>query len=276
MRTALSFRVPSNMSRKTLIIAEDDHEADTNPFSFRQFLRTKSLDSDPDRGQDRTPAGLFSLDPADGNVIGDAAHGVDACCPLRSREQTSSAEQVVEEPTELTSSEELQQLQQENRTLRGTIADLQSKILQQERRAALLSRQLTEQQRREEKEAGVLENVVHSVEQNLDLMTKRAQKSESHVTKLKSEVKQLQTQVRALQQDNERLRSSHSDVVTTMRNDAQLASEYLNKTVSHAHFSLRRLQDESETLQLISQLLLSIGRISELNPATHSDAHTHP
>ncbi|XP_053725667.1 endosome-associated-trafficking regulator 1 isoform X2 [Synchiropus splendidus] len=249
------------MSRKTLIIADDDdNEADTNPFSFRQFLRAKTRDPDEDCAQVQEH----------GEEAAARVQGRDLC----QQETTSSFVPVDEESEAPTSCGQILQLQQENRILKGIITDLQTKLHKEEQRAERLSRQLSERQRREEKEAGVLEDVVQSVEQNLEQMTKRAKKSESHVTKLKSEVTQLQIQVQSLQLDNERLKASHSDVVMAMKHNTHLASEYLNKTVSHAHSSLRRLQDETETLHLISQLLQSIDRISELNPPTHAQ-HTH-
>lgn len=107
--------------------------------------------------------------------------------------------------------------------------------------------------------------MVHSVEQNLGLMTKRAVKAETCVSRLKLELQKLQTQVESLQSENNSLKSAESEVVMTMRHNAQMASEYLNKTASQARTSIRQLLGETETLHLVSQLLQSIDKISELN-----------
>lgn len=45
--------------------------------------------------------------------------------------------------------------------------------------------------------------------------------------------------VDSLQVENNRLKAAESEVVMTMRQNAQVASEYLNKTASHAHSSIR-------------------------------------
>ncbi|KAK9523116.1 hypothetical protein VZT92_019536 [Zoarces viviparus] len=44
-----------------------------------------------------------------------------------------------------------------------------------------------------------------------------------------------------------------------------VASEYLNNTASHAHSSIRQLLGEAETLCLVSQLLQSTDKISNLD-----------
>ncbi|TMS01620.1 Serologically defined colon cancer antigen 3-like protein, partial [Larimichthys crocea] len=63
---------------------------------------------------------------------------------------------------------------------------------EEETRVVELSEELHQRRRQEEKEAQDLESMVHSVEQNLHLMTKRAVKAESSVSKLKAELQQLQ------------------------------------------------------------------------------------
>ncbi|KAF7643325.1 hypothetical protein LDENG_00241460 [Lucifuga dentata] len=163
-------------------------------------------------------------------------------------------------------SSHMQQLKQENTFLRRNVSELQKKLEVSERRVAQLSEELVQRRHQEEKEAQDLESMVQSVEQNLQLMTKRALKAESSVSKLKVEVKQLQTQVDTYRLENERLKEAESEVVMTMRHNAQVASEYLNKTASHAHSSIQQLLGEAETLHLVSQLLRSIDKMSTLNP----------
>ncbi|XP_071328422.1 endosome-associated-trafficking regulator 1 isoform X2 [Trachinotus anak] len=157
---------------------------------------------------------------------------------------------------------QIQQLKEENMLLRRTIRELQRRSDASERRVLELSEELLQRRRQEEKEAQDLESMVHSVEQNLHLMTKRAVKAESSVSRLKVELQQLQVEVDSLRSENDSLKAAESQVVMTMRQNAQVASEYLNKTASHAHSSIRQLLGEAETLRLVSQLLQSIDKIS--------------
>lgn len=114
-----------------------------------------------------------------------------------------------------------------------------------------------------------------------------------------------EAEVDSLRAENNGLKSMESQVVMTMRQNAQVASDYLNKMASHAHSSIRsvpadtyshqpqhqavnaatlslspvsvspvsvspvclcrQLLGEAETLRLVSQLLQSIDKISSLN-----------
>lgn len=159
---------------------------------------------------------------------------------------------------------QIQQLKEENLSLRRTIKELQKKSEANDRRVLELSEELLQRRRREEREAQDLESMVHSVEQNLHLMTKRAVKAESSVSKLKAELQQLQAEAESLRSENDSLKAAESEVVMTMRHNAQVASEYLNKTAIHAHSSIRQLLSEAETLHLVSQLLQSIDKISHI------------
>ncbi|XP_035021245.1 endosome-associated-trafficking regulator 1 isoform X2 [Hippoglossus stenolepis] len=155
------------------------------------------------------------------------------------------------------------QLKEDNMALRRTIRELQRRSDAKERRVQELSEELLQRRRQDEKEAEDLESMVHSVEQNLHLMTKRAMKAENNVSKLKAELQQLQVEVESLRSENDGLKAAESQVVMTMRQTALVASEYLNKMASHAHSSIRQLLGEAETLRLVSHLLRSIDKISE-------------
>lgn len=160
---------------------------------------------------------------------------------------------------------QIQQLKEENMSLRRTIRELQKKLDANDCRVLELSEELLQRRRQEEREAQDLESMVHSVEQNLHLMTKRAVKAESSISKLKVELQQLQAEVESLRSENESLKAAESEVVMTMRHNAQVASEYLNKSASLAHSSIRQLLGEAETLHLVSQLLQSIDKISNIH-----------
>ncbi|XP_073322933.1 endosome-associated-trafficking regulator 1 [Pagrus major] len=202
---------------------------------------------------------------AGGGGAGGGAGGGGAGENYEGDDETSIAEPVTSCRRRSGRSSQIQQLKEENLSLRRTIRELQRRSEVNERRVMELSEELLQRRRREEKEAQDLESMVHSVEQNLHLMTKRAVKAENSVSKLKVELQQLQVEVDSLRSENGSLKAAESEVVMTMRHNAQVASEYLNKTASHAHSSIRQLLGEAETLVLVSQLLQSIDKISNLD-----------
>ncbi|XP_041643960.1 endosome-associated-trafficking regulator 1 isoform X2 [Cheilinus undulatus] len=158
-------------------------------------------------------------------------------------DETSIAEPVTSHRRKSGRISQIQQLKEENMSLKRTIRELQKKSDANDRRVLELSEELLQRRRQEEREAQDLESMVHSVEQNLHLMT---------------------AEVESLRLENDSLKAAESEVVMTMRHNAQVASEYLNKTASIAHSSIRQLLGEAETLHLVSQLLQSIDKISNI------------
>ncbi|CAL8248055.1 unnamed protein product [Merluccius merluccius] len=102
-----------------------------------------------------------------------------------------------------------------------------------------LSDELVRRRCEEEKEAQALESMVHSVEQNLHLMTKRAVKAENSVSKLKQDLQQLLGHMEVIKSENERLLAEQLETMTTMRQNAQTAAEYLGKTAIQARSSIK-------------------------------------
>ncbi|XP_063345328.1 endosome-associated-trafficking regulator 1 isoform X2 [Pelmatolapia mariae] len=289
---------------KTLIITDDEEvevvkeEAEElNPFSFREFLRWKNQDPDPEQSCTAAQLEVHLCPPEEEEEWGRSFQsGVDSTSSLCTEEEeeeeetrfsskpeaaagggagggenyegddeTSMAEPATFCRRRSARSSQTQQLKEENAALRRTVRELQRRAEVNERRASQLSEELLQRRRQEEKEAQDLESMVHSVEQNLHLMTRRAVKAENAVSKLKAELQQLQAEVDSLRAENNGLKSAESQVVMTMRQNAQVASDYLNKMASHAHSSIRQLLGEAETLRLVSQLLQSIDKISSLN-----------
>ncbi|KAL0979721.1 hypothetical protein UPYG_G00188700 [Umbra pygmaea] len=158
-----------------------------------------------------------------------------------------------------------QKLREENAQLRNHIKDLLQKSENDEQRIQQLTDELHKRRVQEEKEAQALESMVHSVEQNLQLMTKRAVKAEHVVSKLKQELHQLQGQIQRYRYENERLRAGETIAVNTMKHNALVASEYLNKAAQNAETSIKQLLTGAETLCLASQMLQSIDNISEIH-----------
>ncbi|KAK0136775.1 Serologically defined colon cancer antigen 3 [Merluccius polli] len=169
---------------------------------------------------------------------------------------------ILETPNSFTRKSQMQQLQEENMCLKRSIKDLHKSSSAYEERIQQLSDELVRRRCEEEKEAQALESMVHSVEQNLHLMTKRAVKAENSVSKLKQDLQQLLGHMEVIKSENERLLAEQLETMTTMRHNAQTAAEYLGKTAIQARSSIKQLLGEAENLHLVSQLLQSIGKIS--------------
>uniref|UniRef100_A0A1A8UHM3 Endosome-associated-trafficking regulator 1 n=1 Tax=Nothobranchius furzeri TaxID=105023 RepID=A0A1A8UHM3_NOTFU len=280
---------------KTLIIADDEEEQqqqpeELNPFSFREFLRCK--DQDRDQNQDRDRDQTRGKEKEGGRSLQTGADIISFLyteekeetrfCSRQERDAASGGEGETNEGDEGTSmsgtaptcrgqsgsSSHIQQLKGENISLRRTIRELQRSAEVDRHRLAELSEELLQRRRREEKEAQDLESMVQSVEQNLQLMTRRAVKAENSVSRLKAELQQLQVEAESLRSENNGLKAAESRIITNMRQNAQAASEYLDKTANHAHSSIQQLLSEAETLRLVSQLLQSIDRISSIHTDT--------
>ncbi|XP_051923891.1 endosome-associated-trafficking regulator 1 isoform X2 [Hippocampus zosterae] len=202
---------------KTLIITEDESE-ESNPFSFREFLRTKNHVRDEDLVDDR------------------------------GRDEDAS----------------VWELREENISLRRAIVELRRTSDANERRVEALEEELAQRQQQEQEEARDLDNIVHSVERNLHEMTKRALRAENGVSKMKAELQQLQEELERTRRENVKLKSDERDVITAMKRNANLASDYLDKTATHAHSSISRLLEGAESLRLVSQLLRSIHKMTDV------------
>uniref|UniRef100_A0A1A8Q5H6 Endosome-associated-trafficking regulator 1 n=1 Tax=Nothobranchius pienaari TaxID=704102 RepID=A0A1A8Q5H6_9TELE len=279
---------------KTLIIADDEEEQqqqeELNPFSFREFLRCK--DQDRDQNQDRNRDQTRGKEKEGGRSLQTGADIISSLyteekeetrfCSRQEGDAASGGGEETNERDEGTSisgtaptcrgqsgsSSHIQQLKGENISLRRTIRELQRSAEVDRRRLAELSEELLQRRRQEEKEAQDLESMVQSVEQNLQLMTRRAVKAENSVSRLKAELQQLQVEAESLRSENSGLKAAESQIITNMRKNAQVASEYLDKTANHAHSSIQQLLSEAETLRLVSQLLQSIDRISSIHTET--------
>uniref|UniRef100_A0A1A8AIR5 Endosome-associated-trafficking regulator 1 n=1 Tax=Nothobranchius furzeri TaxID=105023 RepID=A0A1A8AIR5_NOTFU len=282
---------------KTLIIADDEEEQqqqpeELNPFSFREFLRCKDQDRDQNQDRDRDRDQTRGKEKEGGRSLQTGADIISFLyteekeetrfCSRQERDAASGGEGETNEGDEGTSmsgtaptcrgqsgsSSHIQQLKGENISLRRTIRELQRSAEVDRHRLAELSEELLQRRRREEKEAQDLESMVQSVEQNLQLMTRRAVKAENSVSRLKAELQQLQVEAESLRSENNGLKAAESRIITNMRQNAQAASEYLDKTANHAHSSIQQLLSEAETLRLVSQLLQSIDRISSIHTDT--------
>ncbi|NXF10477.1 SDCG3 protein, partial [Smithornis capensis] len=127
-----------------------------------------------------------------------------------------------------------------------------------------LEKKLEENKIKEEKEAQDLEAMVQHVEQNLQLMTKRAVKAESSVAKLRQENALLQVQLRDCRSEVAALQAGQAGLAVAKHN-AEVALQHLLRVTASSRSSLRQLLSGAESLQLIADLLRSIDRIGEVS-----------
>ncbi|XP_036162734.1 endosome-associated-trafficking regulator 1 isoform X4 [Myotis myotis] len=155
-------------------------------------------------------------------------------------------------------------LKDENSKLRRKLTEVQSFSETQTEMVRTLERKLEAKMIKEESDYHDLESVVQQVEQNLELMTKRAVKAESHVMKLKQDISLLQAQVSNFKRENEALRSGQGASLAVVKQNTDVALQNLRMVMSNAHTSIRQLVSGAETLNLVAEILKSIDRISEI------------
>ncbi|NWI96338.1 SDCG3 protein, partial [Pitta sordida] len=154
-------------------------------------------------------------------------------------------------------------LKEENAALRNKINKLQILCETQAEKLRKLEKKLEENKIKEEKEAQDLEAMVQHVEQNLQLMTKRAVKAENCAAKLRQENALLQAQLSNSRLEAESLRAGQAGLAVAKQN-AEVALQHLLRVTSSSRSSLRQLLSGAESLQLVADLLRSIDRISEV------------
>ncbi|KAM6182981.1 endosome-associated-trafficking regulator 1 isoform 1-T1 [Erethizon dorsatum] len=155
-------------------------------------------------------------------------------------------------------------LKDENSKLRRKLNEVQSFSETQTEMVRTLERKLEAKMIKEESDYHDLESVVQQVEQNLELMTKRAVKAENHVMKLKQEVNLLQAQVSNFKRENEALRSGQGASLTVVKQNTDVALQNLRAVMNSAQVSIKQLVSGAETLTLVAEILKSIDRISEI------------
>ncbi|GAB5580332.1 endosome-associated-trafficking regulator 1 isoform X1 [Prionailurus iriomotensis] len=168
-------------------------------------------------------------------------------------------------------------LKDENSKLRRKLTEVQSFSETQTEMVRTLERKLEAKMISEESDYRDLESVVQQVEQNLELMTKRAVKAENHILKLKQEISllqgrkspfplspTLQAQVSNFKRENEALRSGQGASLTIVKHNTDVALQNLRVVMNNAHSSIKQLVSGAETLNLVAEILKSIDRISEI------------
>lgn len=165
-------------------------------------------------------------------------------------------------------------LKDENSKLRRKLSEVQSFSETQTEMVRTLERKLEAKMIKEESDFHDLESVVQQVEQNLELMTKRAVKAENHVMKLKQEVNLLQAQLSNFKRENEALRSGQGASLTVVKQNTDVALQNLHVVMNSAHASIKQLVSGAETLNLVAEILKSIDRITEVKDEADSENTT--
>ncbi|PIO33910.1 hypothetical protein AB205_0045860 [Aquarana catesbeiana] len=254
----------SGKKARTLII-EDDCEPpdDSNPFSFKEFVKSKShskncdveCSKDTKQSTTLTPklCSMLHLSPEyqetffkDPTIAEDLLDDDDDEDGDWSGSYHPS---VIEQTHDIDTSQG--SFCDESYQYCGISSDLQTK----------LETKILEEQ----KEAQDLESMVQQVEANLQMMTKRASKAENQVTKLKQEVALLQIQLNTYKAENEALRKGETAGMNAVKQNANLALENLHKAVSGAQVSIKQLVSGAEALNIVAQLLNSIDKIAEVH-----------
>ncbi|NXP02419.1 SDCG3 protein, partial [Thinocorus orbignyianus] len=106
--------------------------------------------------------------------------------------------------------------------------------------------------------------MVQHVEQNLQLMTKRAVKAENSAAKLKQENALLQLQLNDYRRENESLRRGQAASRAAVRQSADLALQNLLGVLTRSRASIKQLASGAESLQLVADVLKSIDRVAEV------------
>ncbi|KAM9117011.1 LOW QUALITY PROTEIN: endosome-associated-trafficking regulator 1 [Pangshura tecta] len=157
------------------------------------------------------------------------------------------------------------ELQEENDRLRSKVNQLHFFSETQTDRVKKLEKKLEENKIKEQKEAWDLEAMVQHVEQNLQLMTKRAVKAENNVIKLKQENALLQVQLKNYETENEALKTGQSASLAVVKQNADTALQNLLRVITNSRSSIKQLVSGAESLQVVAELLKSIDRISEIS-----------
>ncbi|KAF2982312.1 hypothetical protein EK904_004918 [Melospiza melodia maxima] len=245
--------------------------AEPNPFSFREFVRSKARGGDG-AGADTQAAWAVPPLPAVPAESGDEQEDEEeeewseSYRPLAVEQEHLGSAGAAPGPGRAPPGQpSYEQLKEENAILRSKIKKLQILSETQADKMRKLEKKLEENKIKEEKEAQDLEAMVQHVEQNLQLMTKRAAKAENSAAKLRQENAQLQAELRHSRLEQEELRAG----LAAAKQNAEAALQQLRRVTASSRASIRQLLSGAESLQLVADLLKSIDRISEVSEDGH-------
>ncbi|XP_060613747.2 endosome-associated-trafficking regulator 1 [Anolis sagrei] len=241
---------------------------ESNPFSFKEFVRSKKQNPEPAQSLSLEPE-ASSKEPSrlDNDEEDDdewsSSYRPSAIEEALSLSATPSSPSPLW-PLRATTSpqnggdaflplQSYHELKEENSQLRSRICEVETVSEMRAERIKQLEKTLEENQRKEAKEARDLEAMVQQVEENLRRMTKRASKAESSAVKLKQENALLQVQVENYRTEKE-----------AMKRNADVALHNLLMVLTKSRLSIKQLLSGAEELEIVAEFLKSMDKITEM------------
>ncbi|XP_076448886.1 uncharacterized protein LOC143285467 [Babylonia areolata] len=169
----------------------------------------------------------------------------------------------------------LKQLQEENRQLKASLAQMRQRAREEETRVAGLEKEISRLRKKEAEETAVMERAVQQVEENLVATTTRAVQAETLVSRLKQDVKTLQGQVNTLTAENQALLSGDKGW-SDIRERTTYASQQLATAAVTAETNLRELLNGVEKLKLLGQVLSSLEKVTDVDDSPTQEDKASP
>ncbi|RUS91971.1 hypothetical protein EGW08_000184 [Elysia chlorotica] len=165
---------------------------------------------------------------------------------------------------------QIHMLQEENKRLKRDLAMEKQRCSDKNQRLSQLQIDLERQKKKEAEETKVMEKAVLQVEENLVTTTKRAVKAESAVAKQKQEIKALQIQVKTLTAENLSFQS-HDGGLSDIRERTKYTAEQLQAASVVAEKNIKELSAGVDKLKLLSQVLSSLEKVTEVKAEASSE-----
>ncbi|KAL8603955.1 hypothetical protein ACOMHN_038999 [Nucella lapillus] len=169
----------------------------------------------------------------------------------------------------------LRQLQEENRQLKSTLAQMRQRPRDEEARVAGLEKEISRLRKKEAEETAVMERAVQQVEENLVATRTRAVQAETQVSHLRQEVKTLQGQVQGLTAENHALQSGDKGWAD-IRERTTYASQQLATAAVTAESNLKELLKGVDNLKLLGQVLSSLEKVTDVDDSPTQEDKTSP
>ncbi|XP_059139561.1 endosome-associated-trafficking regulator 1-like [Physella acuta] len=161
--------------------------------------------------------------------------------------------------------EEIRILKEENIKLQGELMIERQSSSEKNQKLLQLKIDLERQKKKELEETAVLERAVQQVEENLVTTTNCAVQAESTVAMLKKEIKVLNSQIKSLLLENEAYKSGDGGL-SDIRERTKYTADQLHTAAAGAEKNIKELLTGVDKLRLLSQVLASLEKVSEVKP----------
>ncbi|XP_015718622.1 endosome-associated-trafficking regulator 1-like [Coturnix japonica] len=155
------------------------------------------------------------------------------------------------------------ELWEENNKLHRMVRSMQGSLESQAHSMRSLERRLKASLAKEERRAQGLQTLNQQTERSLQLMTQRAMEAENHVEKLKQEMLLLQGELESSKVKNENLKAGQSVDSEVVKHNVDFALKNLQKIIAGANWSIKQLVAGTESLNFVTEILKSTGKISD-------------